>query len=148
MSLPSFLRGIIDRFKKGGVDSNDCIQAEEAEEPKGRGRGFSRSQEHGRDPPPQRHERPWKEQQVATCNVAGSVVSSGVNNIRNNILLNLEVGPGERDINSLLGVAVCYDTGQMTPTGKWSQAGAGPPPATTKKGTSWHPALNRRRSTV
>ena len=51
---------------------------------------------------------------MANCNVAGSVVSSGVNNIGNNVLLNLEVGPGERDINSLLGVAVCYDTGQMT----------------------------------
>ena len=51
---------------------------------------------------------------MATCNVAGSVVSSGVNNIGNNVLLNLEVGPGEREINSFLGVAVCYDAGQMT----------------------------------
>jgi hypothetical protein len=42
------------------------------------------------------------------------VVSSGVNNIGNNVLLNLEVGPGEREINSFLGVAVCYDAGQMT----------------------------------
>ena len=47
--------------------------------------------------------------------MAGSVVSSGVNNIGNNMLLNLEVGPGERDINSLSIVAVCYDTGQMYP---------------------------------
>ena len=94
------------------MNSDDCIQAKE---PGGRGRGFSRSQEHGRDPPPQRHEHPWRGQQVATCNMAGSVVSSGVNNIGNNMLLNLEVGPGERDINSLSGVAVCYDTGQMYP---------------------------------
>ena len=46
--------------------------------------------------------------------MVGSVVSSGINNIGNNVLLNLDVGPGERDINSLAGVAVCYDTGQMT----------------------------------
>ena len=114
MSLPSFLRGIIDRFKKGGVDSDDCIQAKEAEEPKGRSQDFSRNQERGRDPPPQRHERPRQGQQVATCNMVESTVSSGVNNIENNVLLNLEVGPGERDINSLLEVAVCYETRQMT----------------------------------
>ena len=46
--------------------------------------------------------------------MAGSTVSSGVNNIGNKVLLNLEVGPGVREINSLLGVAVCFDTGQMT----------------------------------
>ena len=108
MSLPSFLRGIIDRFKKGGVDSDNCIQAEAGASAGARNMGERPT------PPPQRHEHPWRGQQVATCNVAGSVVSSGVNNIRNNVLLNLEVGPGERDINSLSGVAVCYDTGQMT----------------------------------
>ena len=37
MSLPSFLRGIIDKFKKDKVDSDDYIQAEEAEKPWGRG---------------------------------------------------------------------------------------------------------------
>ena len=44
----------------------------------------------------------------------GSTVSSGINNIGNNVLLNLDVGPGKGDINSVAGVAVCYDTGQMT----------------------------------
>ena len=103
------------------MDSNDYIQAkgqrgQGAKEPRGRGRG----QEHGRDPPPRRHERPQEEerprqgQQVATYNMPGSTVSSGVNNIGNNVLLNLEVDPGGREINSLLGVAVCYDTRQMT----------------------------------
>ena len=101
------------------MDSNDYIRAEGqrgqgVKEPRGRGR----VQEHGRDPPPQRHERPQEEerprQQMATCNMPGSAVSSGVNNIGNNMLLNLEVDPGGREINSLLGVAVCYDTGQMT----------------------------------
>ena len=111
MSLPSFLRGIIDRFKKGRVDSDDCIQAEDAKGPKDRGWGFSRNQERGRDPPPQRHERPRQGQQVAICNMVESKISSGIGN---NVLLNLEVGPGERDINLLSGVAVCYDTGQMT----------------------------------
>ena len=34
MSLPSFLRGIIDKFKKNKVDSDDYIQAKEAKEPR------------------------------------------------------------------------------------------------------------------
>ena len=51
---------------------------------------------------------------VAACQSVRSEVSSGINNIGNNVLLNLEVDPGEREINSLLGVAVCYETGQMT----------------------------------
>ena len=54
----------------------------------------------------------WATQRVAAC--TGSAVSSGINNIGNNVLLNLDVGPGKRDINSVAGVAVCYDTGQMT----------------------------------
>ena len=69
------------------MDSDNYIQAKEAEELG----GISRGQEHGRDPPPQRHERPRQGQQVATCNMAGSVVSSGVNNIGNNVLLNLKL---------------------------------------------------------
>ena len=44
----------------------------------------------------------------------GSTVSSGINNIANNVLLNLEVDPGKKEINSLIGVVVCYDTRQMT----------------------------------
>ena len=84
MSWPSFLQGIIDRFKRGEGDSDDDIQAKETEQG----------------------------QRVGAC--TGSAVSSGVNNIGNNILLNLGVDPGKRDINSVDGVAVCYDTGQMT----------------------------------
>ena len=84
MSWPSFLQGIIDRFKRGEGDSDDDIQAKETEQG----------------------------QRVGAC--TGSAVSSGVNNIGNNVLLNLGVDPGKRDINSVDGVAVCYDTGQMT----------------------------------
>ena len=84
MSWPSFLQGIIDRFKRGEGDSDDDIQAKETEQG----------------------------QRVGAC--TGSAVSSGINNIGNNVLLNLDVGPGKRDINSVAGVAVCYDTGQMT----------------------------------
>ena len=105
----------------------------------GRGWGFSRGREYGRGTPPQQHEGPqeeecplqvqevaaaiehplqpafnWTTQRVATCNMPGSSVSSSVNNIGNNVLLNLEVDPGEREINPILGVAMCYDTGQMT----------------------------------
>ena len=72
MSWPSFLRGIIDRFKKGWVDSDDCI--EETKELKGRGRDFSRNQERWRDPPPQWHERPRQGQQGATVDTVGSFV--------------------------------------------------------------------------
>ena len=105
MSWPSFLQGIIDRFKKGEGDSDDDIQVKETEESKSRGRDCSRNQERGRDPPPQRQKRPQQGQRVGAC--TGSAVSSGINNIGNNVLLNLDVDPGERDINSLAGVAVC-----------------------------------------
>ena len=57
---------------------------------------------------------PWTAQRVGVCTMPGSTVSIGINNIGNNVLLNLDVGPGERDINSVAGVAVCYETGQMT----------------------------------
>ena len=66
----------------------------------------------GETRPPQRQKRPRQGQRVGAC--TGSAVSSGINNIGNNFLLNLDVGPGKRDINSVAGVAVCYDTGQMT----------------------------------
>ena len=52
MSWPSFLRGIIDRFKKGEGDSDNGIRVKETEEPRSRGRDCSRNQERGRDPPP------------------------------------------------------------------------------------------------
>ena len=110
MSWPSFLRGIIDRFKKGEGDSDNGIQVKETEESKSRGWDCIRNQERGRDPPSQRHERRRQGQQEVTVDMVGSVASSGINNIGNNVLLNLDVGPGERDINSLSGVAVCYDT--------------------------------------
>ena len=77
MSWPSFLQGIIDRFKRGEGDSDDDIQAKETE--------VSRSRQG---------------QRVGAC--TGSAVSSGVNNIGNNDLLNLDVGPGKRDINSVI----------------------------------------------
>ena len=73
---------------------------------------------------PQEEEHPHQVQQVAqvsnhppevaVCEPPGSAVSSGVCNVRNTILLNLEVDPGSKEINSLMGIAVCYDTGQIT----------------------------------
>ena len=114
MSWPSFLQGIIDRFKRGEGDSDDDIQVKETEESRSRGRGGSRSQERGRDPPPQRQKRFRQVQQEVPGDKVGSVTSSGINSIGSNILLNLDVDPGEKDINSVAGVAVCYDTGQMT----------------------------------
>jgi len=56
----------------------------------------------------------WTAQRVGVCTMPGSTVSSGINNIGNNVLLNLDVGPGKGDINSVARVAVCYDTRQMT----------------------------------
>ena len=64
--------------------------------------------------PPSRDQKEKACGRVAACQSVSSEVSSGINNIGNNVLLNLEVNPGEREINSLLGVVVCYDTGQMT----------------------------------
>jgi hypothetical protein len=56
----------------------------------------------------------WNDQRVGVCTMPRSTVYSGINNIGNNLLLNLDVGPGKGNINSIAGVAVCYDTGQMT----------------------------------
>ena len=68
----------------------------------------------GETRPPQRQKRPRQGQQEVPSDKVGSVTSSGINSIGSNILLNLDVDPGEKDINSVAGVAVCYDTGQMT----------------------------------
>ena len=40
--------------------------------------------------------------EVAACQPVRLEVYSGVNNVGNNVLLNLEVDPGEGEINSLL----------------------------------------------
>ena len=90
--------------------------------PRGRGQGANRGQEHERrPPPPQRQQRPreedrprqvqqvatapkqpafhWNTQRVATCNMPGSMVSSGINNIVNNVLPTLklaQVNKGDR----------------------------------------------------
>ena len=58
----------------------------------------------------------WNTQKAAVCEVSPWAVSSGINNIGNKVLLNLEVDPGERKINSLLGVAVCYQSNDYVPS--------------------------------
>ena len=67
------------------------------------------------DHPPQ-ESFSWNTQKVAVCEVSPWAVSSGINNIGNKVLLNLEVDPGERKINSLLGVAVCYQSNDYVPS--------------------------------
>ena len=47
---------------------------------------------------------------MQTCGLQGVL---RVRNIGNNILLNLEVDPGSKHLNTLMWVAVCYDTGQV-----------------------------------
>ena len=116
---------------------NQCHRRPRQAQPAGQDQGKSRVQWRG--PAPQRQEHPqeeehprqvqqvapvlehppqetlnWDHLKVAACEPLGSAFSSGVRNIGYSILLNLEVDPGSKDLNSLMGIAVCYDTGQMT----------------------------------
>ena len=65
-----------------------------------------RSPPEGGDPP-LRDQEEKASREVAACQPVRLEVYSGVNNVGNNVLLNLEVDPGEGEINSLLWVAVC-----------------------------------------